>query len=461
MIPFAEVVDRALSGPICSPRDFDLELFVPTLREVVTNYDISYDPNHPVPSDDDLADRVWGAAFDLFLRVGTYCPDTERIIKFSQDEIEEALRQPAVEPILGEGQEAKRFRLREPESDIFPWCSLGAGGGAVSSEEIFTSYTKACAEFPLTDSITTPSLVSVDGRTIVAGSPWELEGAIRTVVLAKEAMRRARRPGLPIVNGVATAVKAVAHIGGHTAGLSPSDALEIGSIAELRVDLDSLNKVCYALSTGCHILAENGPILGGLCGGPPGTAVVAAAYNLLDLLVLRGCMQHPFAIHFDLRCTTSRELLWIRSVSNQAVTRNSPLGVLNLGYVAAGPMTEMCLYETAAWVIASVVSGGSIEAEGVASNIEVDYRTPLESIFAGEVAHAAAGMSRQQADEVVAQVVAKYEDRLAQPPKGVRYQDCFDLPSGRAKPEYIALYAKVRKELEDLGLEFKREPYYR
>ena len=92
MISFSTVVDKALTGPICTERDFDLEIFVPNLRGVLAKYDIKYDPNNPVPADDDLADRVWQAGIEFLLKTGVYCVDTERRILFTKDEIEEALK---------------------------------------------------------------------------------------------------------------------------------------------------------------------------------------------------------------------------------------------------------------------------------------------------------------------------------------------------------------------------------
>ncbi len=65
MISFSNVVDRALTGPICTERDFELGIFVPNLRKIVEKYDIKYDPQNPVSADDDLADRVWEAGIEF------------------------------------------------------------------------------------------------------------------------------------------------------------------------------------------------------------------------------------------------------------------------------------------------------------------------------------------------------------------------------------------------------------
>ena len=461
MISFSTIVDRALTGPICTERDFDLEIFVPNLRDVLAKYDIKYDPNNPVPADDDLADRVWQAGIEFLSNTGVYCVDTERRILFTKDEIAEALKTGPQGVILGAGKDAKTMPKRLPEDKALPWCSVGACGSPVSSEWNLLNLVKAYAENPLGDSIATPSLASLDGREVVAGSPLGVEGAIRTVILVREALRRAGRPGMPIVNGIASAVQSQEHIAGHSFGLRTTDALEIGTIHEMKVDFDSLNKIAYSLAAGSSIFAENGIILGGLSGGPAGVAVVTTAYNPVDLLILRGVVQHPFPIHFDLGTTSTRDTIWARSLANQAVTRNSSLPVVNIGYGGAGPMTKMIFYEHAAWVIGAVVSGGSIEIGGSARGVSVDYTSPMEPLFASEVAHAVAGMSRKEANNIVVNLINKYEDKLHEPPIGQKYQECYNTVTGVPSMEFIELYREVRQELTDqFGLKFRGSSIY-
>jgi methylamine--corrinoid protein Co-methyltransferase len=274
-------------------------------------------------------------------------------------------------------------------------------------------------------------------------------------------MRRAGRPGMPIVNGVTTASRAQEHIAAHRFGIRNTDALEIGTIHEMKIDFDSMNKVAYSLAAGSLIFAENGVILGGLAGGPAGTAVVTAAYNPVDLLILRGAVQHPFPTHFDLGVTSARDTIWARSVANQAVTRHSTLPVVNVGYSAAGPMTEMLFYEHSAWVISSVVSGGSIECGASARGTALDYTSPLDPLLGSEVAHAVAGMSRREANGIVKTLLEKYENQLRNPPIGKKYQECYDVASGKPIKEYLELYRKVRKEMVDqFGLQFKHNSPY-
>jgi len=456
MVNFMEVIDRTLKGPFHPEKEFDLKVFVPKLREVIKKYEIKYDPENPIPSDDNLADRVFKAGAELYANVGTYCVDTERIIKFTEEEVEEALVTAPSAPVFGEGKEAKALVARKPESNIPPWCFIGAGGAAVSNEELFVSILEAYASFlPLANSITTPSIRTINGKTVRAGSPLEIFACIRSSVLAREALRRGGRPGLPIMNSIATAVSDTAKIAGSQFGLRPSDGWLIGSMAEMKINFERLNEIAYVLSLGGHIVAETAPILGGYCGGPEGVAVANVAYHIHCILVLKGSAQLTFPIHFNYGCTTTRDVLWSVSASSQAISRNSHFPFFVLSYTAAGPMTEMCLYELAAAVTTSVISGASIEFGGVTKATVADHFTPMEPRLASEVAHGVVGMSRSQGNEIVKRLLAKYEEDIPQAPKGEKYQECWDIQSKEPNPEYLELYRKIKQELAEYGIRFK------
>jgi len=460
MISFSTVVERALTGPICTERDFALGIFVPNLRKVINKYGIKYDPKNPVPADDDLADRVWEAGIEFLLETGVYCLDTERRILFSREEIEGALETGPRGVVFGEGKDAKAMPRRFPEDETPPWCSGGGGGCPLSNELYLINIVKAYAEDPLSNGITVPSLTNVDGQQIVAGSPLGVEGAIRTLLLTREALRRAGRPGMPIVNVIATAVKSQEHISAQRFGTPATDHIEVGTVHEMKIDFDSMNKIAYSLAVGSLIFGENGVILGGLGGGPAGIAVVTAAYNPVDLLVLRAAVQHPFPTHFELS-TGTRDAIWARSLANQAATRNSSLPVVNIGYSAAGPMTEMSVYEYSAWVIGSVVSGGSIELASQAKGTALDHGGPMEAIFINGVAHAVAGMSRKEANGIVAALLDKYEDKLPNPPLGKKYQESFNVATGAPNKEFIELHRELKREMADqFGLKFKHSSPY-
>ncbi|MEE9365688.1 MAG: monomethylamine:corrinoid methyltransferase [Dehalococcoidales bacterium] len=452
MLSFNTVVERALTGPICTEKDFDLGIFVPNLRKVIEKYGIKYDPQNPVPSDDDLADRVWQAGMEFLVETGVYCLDTERRILFTREEIDGAIESAPGNVVYGEGKDARLMPRRVPEDETPPWCS-GCGAGPVSTEWNLINVVKTYAEDPLSYGITAPCLTNLDGGDLVAGSPRGVEGAIRTVLLVREALRRAGRPGMPVVNEVASAVRATEHIAGHAFGNPKTDVLEIGTIHEMKVDFDALNKVAYCQAVGNLTFAENGVILGGYAGGPAGVAVVCAAYHPVALLVIRGSVQHPLAVPIEGGTTSTRGIIWARSAGIQAATRNGSLPIVAPGYTSAGPMTEMCYQEFAAWVMAIVVSGGSVEVGPPSKGIMEDYSDPLENIFSNAVAYAAAGMSRKEANKIVATLLENYEDKLQDPPLGKKLPDYFDIASGRPNQECIEFYRKMMQKFsEQFGL---------
>jgi len=51
--------------------------------------------------------------------------------------------------------------------------------------------------------------------------------------------------------------------------------------------------------------------------------------------------------------------------------------------------------------------------------------------------------------------LSKYEDKIKAPPLGKKYQECYNVETGKPSEEYLRLYSKIKRELEDLGLEFK------
>ncbi|MHC4354657.1 MAG: monomethylamine:corrinoid methyltransferase, partial [Planctomycetota bacterium] len=343
-----------------------------------------------------------------------------------------------------------------PESDIAPWCFLGAGGAAVSDETLFESILEAYASFiPLADSITTPTIKHIEGRVVRTKSPLEILACIRSSTLARSALRKGGRAGLPIMNSIASGVSDTAKIAGSQFGLRPTDGWLIGTMAEMKINYERLNEIAYVMNLGGNIVAESAPILGGYCGGPEGVAVANVAYHLNSILLMKGSCQLTFPIHYNHGCTSVRDILWANSVSAQAISRNSHFPFFVLNYVAAGPMTEMCLYETAATVINAVVSGASIEFGGVAKAVEVDQFTPMEPKWASEIAHGVIGMTRSQGNEIVKQLLAKYEDDIPNAPKGNTYEQCWDMKTKQPIQDYLKLYQRLKAQLAELGVRFK------
>jgi len=456
MISLLEVIDRAMTGPYCTESDFEMKVLYPKIKELVKKYDIKYDSENPVPADDALADRVFQAGMDLYEAVGFYCPDTERIVKFSRKEIIEALEEAPSEARIGEGKDRKVLKARRPESSETPFCWIGALGAAVSSEELYASIMEAYASFmPLANGITAPSLEKINGYIVRTGTPFEVIAAMRVTALGREALTRGGRPGLAIMNNIATAGSDVAKIAGSQFGLRKSDTWVSGHTAEFKLGFQRLNEIAFVERLGGYIIGETAPILGGFCGGPEGTAIANAAYHLSSIIALRGDAQLTFPTFFRLGCTSERQTIWAKSVSCQAMARNSHFPVFVDHYAAAGAMTDMFFYEAAADVASSVVSGSHVTSAGTAKATHVDHFSPIEPKFSSEVGHAVAGMTRTDVNEIVKQLMGKYEDRLATAPVGKKYCECWDIDKKLPNPEYMELYEDMKKEISDMGIPLK------
>ncbi len=454
MLNFLDIFERALQGPIMTEQDFDMKVFVPTLRKIVKEYGIRYDKENPVPSNDDQADNLFEAAVALMEQVGVYCQDTNRVIQFGREEILEAVKEAPGRCWAGEGKESGVFGMRKPDDRKVPW--LHVGSGIVSTaEEMMTNLIEAYGSIAEADSISISALDSVRGIPVMAGSPVEIYAAIRGIKIGREALRRAGRPGLPIMNLISTAAAAVTTIAASAPqfGLRPTDGWLVGAISELKIDFGAMNKTAYLLNWGANVGAESSPILGGYCGGPAGTAVVSTAYFLMGLLVQRGSYQLTFPVHFRHGCSTTRDVLWTVSASCQAASRNIPMPVIWLGYIAGGPNTKMYFYEAAAHLLSAVTSGApSVQTPHPAKAVKVDGITPMEAKLGVELATAASKLDRGQANELVLRLLEKYESQIDAAPTGSTYQECYDLATGRPSQEYLRLCAEVREELAGIGI---------
>lgn len=47
-----DYLERSVTGQILTQKDFHMNVLIPNIRKIVKEFDIKYDPNDPVPSDD-------------------------------------------------------------------------------------------------------------------------------------------------------------------------------------------------------------------------------------------------------------------------------------------------------------------------------------------------------------------------------------------------------------------------
>ncbi len=83
--------------------------------------------------------------------------------------------------------------------------------------------------------------------------------------------------------------------------------------------------------------------------------------------------------------------------------------------------------------------------------------SPVEPRISAEVAHAVAGKKRSEANEIVKDLLRKYESKLPNPPLGKLMHECWDVERRRPTKEYSSIVKRFKKEMFDLGVELRHE----
>jgi methylamine--corrinoid protein Co-methyltransferase len=438
--------------------DFDMSLFRSAER-LRNEFSITYDRDNPVPSDDDLNDRVFQAGMQLYLETGTYCVDSGRTIKFTDREIEEALASAPSSVTFGGGKDAREVVHRGVESSIEPIICAGVQTAVFSNDEMAFKIYKGCAEYRCVDGIWGGVVGSLEGGyDVVAGTPGEIYAYRGNVHLMRKAIAAAGRPDMLIINN---APKSAATIGMYDpeSGLRRSDGCSTAGVSEMKINYDDLDRTAYALAAGIPIRGSHVSVIGGFSGSIEGAAIVSVAGAFQSLMVNKGRMIGAGTVPFRIKSKCTRECLWVGAVVLQALNRNTNLPLCgSIGdHPAAGPGTKQYLYESAAGFIANSVSGGHHLAgtRKFVIGSTPNYGTPLESRWMGEVSKSVAGMKRERANEIARYLLSKYEDTLTQPPDGYTYEELYDVGEEQPGQMYKDLYDEVKQELAERGVDFK------
>jgi methylamine---corrinoid protein Co-methyltransferase len=446
-----EIVNRSENGPFMKEAAYDMALARKT-AELVKQNGIRFDPQVLVPRDDDMADRLYQAGLDLFVEMGVYNQSTECRILFTRQEVESAVGAAPNVVSLGCGKDAVIEKHRDVES-VVP-CRMHSGPtGTPCSESLHPLILQSCAQEPLVDCLGAGSVATYLGRLIVPGSPTEILASRKEATLAREAIRRAGRPGMHIED-VAVPLTCAGKIAtiDRQVGLRPSDGLLVSQMPELKTNYDQLSRVAYLQSIGMHIVDLMTPLVGGLGGGAEGTAVVTVASHILGVLCYH--VSYHFMGHMNLQWShnTDRMGLWVQSMAGQALARNTPMVTVNDIYARSGLGTPEILWEVAAGAIVGAVSGLNQHGVGATCGTKMDHTSGVEARFQAQVAHATLGLTRQQANEYVLECLLHYERTLANPNPGKPFSELYNTDTLEPGQEWLDVYHQVCQQLTQLGL---------
>ena len=447
-----EVLQRSESGPIMEESNFERRLVGPTIKRLVEQYDIRYSGNCYVNKDDDLANRVFQAGLDFASEVGVFNQSTSRRITWTRAEIEEAMQNCPAEAALGDGEQRFTVVARQPE-DSQRISLVGGVVGIPFPEDMFLPLTLSFLEPDIFDVIDSGSLETAYGNPIKAGTGWEVLGAWREAELLQEALEIVGRPGTPIA-AVELAPTAMGGLAGVTWGAyRPYDRHHVPMTSEFKLNNDLLAVITHIHNLGGYIGAYYNPIYGGYAGGAEGIAVAVAAGMISLLMVTIG---HSFSTrpnHPFYGCDTTPEILWATSLGVQALTRNSNLMIATLAGPAGGPGTKTMLYENAAFTLMSAASGVSeLLASHSAGGGVPRHGSGLDARICAEVARTTPGLTREQANKFISQIVPLYQPELETKPIGQPFEDVYDIEKVEPTAEWQGTYDEVKSELISIGL---------
>jgi methylamine--corrinoid protein Co-methyltransferase len=446
-----ELVKRSEQSPYIKESEYEKKL-VHLVAELVKKSGLIFIPEELVPADDGIADRLWQAGLDLFLELGVYNQSTERLIKFSRDEVLDEVAAAPSAVVLGAGKDQVIERHRDVDSDI-PCLMHSGPTGTPVTERYHGLILQSCAQEPLIDCLGHGSISTYMGEYIIPGTPLELLAARSEAAIAREAVRKAGRPGMHIEDNAVslTCAGKMASIDPES-GLRPSDALLVSQMPELKTDYDQLSRAAYLESIGMHVVDLMTPLIGGLGGGAEGTAIVTVASHILGVICYRASYHFLGHMHLLKSNNTGRMGLWIESVVGQALARNTPMVVVNDIYTVSGLCTKEILWEIAAGAMIGSVCGLHQHGVGATAGNETNHTSGLEARFQAEVAHAALGLTRQEVNLLVQECLAHYETRLDEPNLGKPFPEVYNTDTLEPHNEWLDCYHQVRSSLNKMGL---------
>jgi methylamine--corrinoid protein Co-methyltransferase len=449
---FLDVIDRAYRGPLVDEEEFDLKSVAGGVQRVLQKYNIKFNKEYIIQQDDALIDRAFEAGLDFLLECGVYDRSTGRLIKFTRPEILDVLNAAPSEVTIGEGVDARFYRPRKVEDPTPPQVSGGPIGTPLSENQ-YVAIMQSYWQEPILDLIVPGTLSTTYGRQLRAGSPLEIAASWQEVYLGNEAASRAGRTGLSRMC-VEMSISDAGHLSSISrGGFKPTDVHVVPMIGEMKINHELLNKVAHSIYQNGVILGFYNPILGGLAGSEEGVAtLIIAGWIGMHMIYMpdsvESCPTHPFTFN-----STAPQILRAVSVAAAAFARNTHLLTEFMSSPVGGPGTDTLLYEcTAMALVASVCGASRILGVRSAVGVEENHCSGLETRFNGEVARAAAGMSRVQADQIAKLAVEKYLPHLQSKPIGLPFDEVYDLDTLHPTKAWMEVYDQVREQVTKWGL---------
>lgn len=190
-----DVYEKAKTGPKLDEKEWDFKIIPQTAARLKKKYGIKMDKKQIIPTDRELINNLFQAGLEMLVECGVYCIDTNRVIKYTKEEVLASIEAAPTQAVYGEGKQAVMLACRSYK-DKKPPIIQGGPTGAPCSEDQFLAIHQSYAQEPLVDTIVDGVLQTIKGYDPVPGSPWEIAAVKSEAIMVRAAQDRAGRTGM-------------------------------------------------------------------------------------------------------------------------------------------------------------------------------------------------------------------------------------------------------------------------
>jgi methylamine--corrinoid protein Co-methyltransferase len=440
-----EAIHRSGTGQIMSEEKFETEFFPTVLEEIRQRHQIEADPDEPIMTDPDVADAVFRAGFDYLLEVGLYCKDTKRIVRFTEEEIREAIATARRTLTFGSGRDAFTISPRAPGDEQHPYTWFPAGA-LTKNVELYKLHAMTAMQEPTCDGVIPMPLLGVGELKNILDTPTQTVVCQTEARIMNEAASWAGKPGLffgiPMSAMTPLALMSTFGPGMYT---KENCTLPVQLLQDMRINYDRFNLAFYADQHGIEPWMSSSPSLYGYITGPEQGAIEIIAHTLGMLAYSGGSLTQAMCMSIH-GTYVGNDISWCNSAAALAAERNLGLPWVCMGSsgTPGSSFSDEAWYETAIAVINACISG--MEALWLAGG-----STGIECRWAGEIARAAARLSPDEGVSIIKQI-RSLEYAPTPPPQPL--DKLYDLTTLQPKQDLIDQYRKFTRIFRDFGLDY-------
>jgi methylamine--corrinoid protein Co-methyltransferase len=440
-----EAIQRSTTGQLMTEEKFETELFPTVLGDLQKKYRIEFDPDEPAMIDPDMADAIFEAGKELLLEVGLLCKNTRRIIKFTQEEIEEAIATARHEVTLGHGRETITLSPRAPGDKQHPYC-FPAAGIITTDPELYKMHAMTVMQEPTCDGVIPMPLFAVGGLKNIADTPLQTHVCLTEARIMNEAAAWAGKPGLffgiPMTSTTPHTLMSTFASGLYN---KHNCTLPVQILQDMRVDYDRFNLAYFADQQGLEPWISSSPTLYAYITGPEQGAMQIIAHTLGMLAYSGGALTQAMSVTVH-GVYTGNDITWCNSAAALAAERNLKLPWVSFGGTDSEvlPLCDDHWYGVAVAAIIACISG--MEGTWLSGG-----HTGIEARWVGEISRAAAGLTPREGVEMIKKISTL--ERAPTPPP-VPLHELYDLNTMRPSQDFLNHYRKFTRIFMDLGLDY-------